>query len=134
MIVRADNAGPHVVKWVTEYMDSPLLKRAPHSPYSPDLAPSDFYLFEYVKHQLQGHEFTEGAEIVSAISEILNQIPTDTLVDAFDDWMRRLERCINISGEHVGQRLFFSIYGLSRMTHSGNATVWVENPVSYATL
>jgi hypothetical protein len=49
--------------------------------YSPDLAPSDFFLFGYVRHQLQGHEFTEGAELVSAISEFLNQIPTDTLVD-----------------------------------------------------
>jgi hypothetical protein len=52
------------------------LKRAPHPAYSPDLALSDFYLFGYVKHQLQGHEFTEGAEFISAVSEILNQIRT----------------------------------------------------------
>jgi hypothetical protein len=51
------------------YMNHNSLKRAPHPPYSPDLAPSDFYQFGYVKHQLQGHEFTEGAEIISAISE-----------------------------------------------------------------
>jgi hypothetical protein len=60
-----------------------------------------FFRFGYVKHQLQGHEFTEGAELVSAISEILNQIPTDTLIDVFDDWMRRSQRCIDISGEYV---------------------------------
>jgi hypothetical protein len=59
------------------------------------------YLFGYVKHRLQGHEFTEGAELVSAISEILNQIPTDTLADVFDNWMRRLQRCIDINGEYV---------------------------------
>jgi hypothetical protein len=82
-------------------MDHNWWKRAPHPPYSPDLAPSDFYLFAYVKHQLQGHEFTEGAELVSAISEILNQIPTDTLIDAFDDWMRRRQRWIDINGEYV---------------------------------
>jgi hypothetical protein len=81
MIAHADNAGPHTAKCVTEYMDHTLLKRVPDPPYLPDLTPSDFYLFGYVKHQLQGHEFTEGAELVSAISEILNQIPTDTLVD-----------------------------------------------------
>jgi hypothetical protein len=77
------------------------LKRAPHSPYPLDLAPSDFYLFGYTKHQLQGHKFMEGAELVSVISEILNRIPTDILVDVFDDWMRRLQRCIDISGEYV---------------------------------
>jgi hypothetical protein len=62
-------------------MDHNSLKRVPHPPSSSDLAPSDFYLFGYVKHQLQGHEFTEGAKLVSAIFEILNQIPTDTSVD-----------------------------------------------------
>jgi hypothetical protein len=82
-------------------MDHNSLKRAPHSPYSPDLAPTDFYLFGYVRHQLQGHEFTERTELVSAISEILNQIPTNTLVDVSGDWMRRPQRCIHISREHV---------------------------------
>jgi hypothetical protein len=62
-------------------MDHNSLKRAPHPPDSPDPAPSDFSLFGYVKYQLQGHEFTEGAELISAVSEFLNQIPTDTLFD-----------------------------------------------------
>jgi hypothetical protein len=62
-------------------MDNDSLKRAPHSPHSSDLAPSDFYRFGHVKHHLHGHEFTEGAELVSGISEMLNQIPIDTLVD-----------------------------------------------------
>jgi hypothetical protein len=101
MIVHADNAGPHVAKCVTEYLDHNSLKIIPCPSYSPDLASYDFYLFGYVKHQLQRHEFTEGAELVSAISEILNQIPTDILVDVFDDWMRKLQRCIDISGEYV---------------------------------
>jgi hypothetical protein len=53
-----------------EYMDHSLLKRASHPPYSLDRAPSDFYLFGYVKHQLQGHKFSEKAEFVSVISNI----------------------------------------------------------------
>jgi hypothetical protein len=70
------------------------LKKAPHLPYSLDLAPSHFYRFGYVEPQLQGREFTEGTELISAVSEILNQVPTDILVDVFDGWMRRLQRCI----------------------------------------
>jgi hypothetical protein len=80
MIVHADNAGPHVAKCVTEYMDHNSLKRAPHPPYSPDLAPPDFYLFGYAEYQSQEHEFTEGPGLASAISEILNRILTNTLV------------------------------------------------------
>jgi hypothetical protein len=90
-MVHTDIAGPHVAKCVTEYRDHNSLKRVPHPPYSLDLVPSDFCLFVYVKRQFQGHEFADGAELISGISEILNQIPADTLVDVFEDWMRRLQ-------------------------------------------
>jgi hypothetical protein len=59
------------------------------------------YLFGYVKHQLQEYKFTKKAALVSAILEILNEIPIDTLVDVFDNWMKRSQRRINISGEYV---------------------------------
>jgi hypothetical protein len=53
IIVHADDTGSHAAKCVTESMDHTSLKRSPHSPSSPVLAPSDFSLFVYVKHQLQ---------------------------------------------------------------------------------
>jgi histone-lysine N-methyltransferase SETMAR len=101
MIVHADNAGSHVAKCVTEYMNHNSLKRAYHPPYPSDLAPSDFYLCGYVKHQLQGHEFKEGPVFVLVISKVLNQTPTDRLVNDFDDWMRRLQRCVDINGDYL---------------------------------
>jgi hypothetical protein len=101
MIVHADNAGPNVAKYVPEDLDHNSLKKASHRHSSPDLPASDFYLFGHVRYQLQGHEYTKGAELVSVISEMFNQIPTDTFVDVLDDWMRRLQRCIDISGECV---------------------------------
>jgi hypothetical protein len=66
-IAHVDNAGLLGAKCITESMDHNSLKRVPDPPYSPDLAPSDFYRFGCVKHQLKGHEFTERAEFVSAI-------------------------------------------------------------------
>jgi hypothetical protein len=45
-------------------MDHNSLKMAAHSPYPPGIAPSNFYLFGHIKQQLQGYEFTEGAELV----------------------------------------------------------------------
>jgi hypothetical protein len=90
ILVHADDVGPHAAACVTEYMGHNSLKRAPHPPDSPDFAPSDFCLFGYIKHYLQGYEFTKRTEHVSAILDILNQIPTDTLVDVCVDWMRRL--------------------------------------------
>jgi transposase len=37
---------------------------APHPPYSPDLAPSDFFLFTYAKEHLKGMMFPSYEELL----------------------------------------------------------------------
>lgn len=44
-----DNARPHTARKVNDFMAVHHMKRAPHPAYSPDLAPSDFYLFGFLK-------------------------------------------------------------------------------------
>jgi hypothetical protein len=51
----ADNAPPHTATVSTDYITRDEMKRPPHPPYSPDLAPSDFFLFGYVKRKLRGY-------------------------------------------------------------------------------
>ncbi|PNF18067.1 hypothetical protein B7P43_G03319 [Cryptotermes secundus] len=43
------------------------LKVVPHAPYSPDLAPSDFWLFPTMKDTLPGRTFTSRVAIASTI-------------------------------------------------------------------
>ncbi len=40
-----DNAAPHTTNVTKETLESLGFRVSPHSPYSPDLAPSDFHLF-----------------------------------------------------------------------------------------
>jgi hypothetical protein len=54
-----------------------------------DLAPSDFFLFGYVKHRLQGIIFPSGEELLAGICEVLREIPLETLAHVFDHWMER---------------------------------------------
>jgi histone-lysine N-methyltransferase SETMAR len=51
------------------------LRKAPHLPFSPDLAPSDFFLFGSIDGKLQGTEFMEKGDLLGEIREILNGIP-----------------------------------------------------------
>ena len=44
-------------------MQLSVFQRAPHPPYSPDLAPSDFFLFGYVKEKLGGQSFKTREEL-----------------------------------------------------------------------
>ena len=40
--------------------------RLDHTPYSPDLALSDYHLFHGLKKQLKGHHFSSHAEVNAA--------------------------------------------------------------------
>ena len=45
VILQHDNARPHVAQVVKTYLETLKWDVLPHPPYSPDLAPSDYYLF-----------------------------------------------------------------------------------------
>jgi hypothetical protein len=51
-------------------MEENGMMRAPHLPSLPDLAPSDFYLFGYVKHFLRGQSFETAGEFFPS-SEVI---------------------------------------------------------------
>ncbi|EFN84997.1 Histone-lysine N-methyltransferase SETMAR, partial [Harpegnathos saltator] len=58
-----DNARPHVAKVVQKYLETLKWDVLPHPPYSPDIAPSDYWLFRRMQHDLTGHRFTSFADI-----------------------------------------------------------------------
>jgi hypothetical protein len=64
---------------------------AVHPPHSPDLAPSDFFLFGHIKLYLQGTVFPSHEELFASIHEIVGNIPQPTMEDMFRHWMERLE-------------------------------------------
>ena len=66
----------------------------PHPPYSSDLAPSDFFLFGYVKGKLEGERFEEPEDLLFRIREIIAEIPIETLNNVFNEWIRRCNEVI----------------------------------------
>lgn len=98
MFIHMDNARPHLIP---EKLDQVGLKRIPHPAYSPDLAPSDFFLFGFMKHQLQGNSFGTHEELFTAVRLILGEIPKETLAAAYASWVKRLGICIDTQGEYI---------------------------------
>jgi len=43
-----------------------------HPQYSPDLAPSDYHLFPWLKKQLKGRHFSSDAEVIAAAETWFN--------------------------------------------------------------
>jgi histone-lysine N-methyltransferase SETMAR len=77
--LHGDNARPHTAKVLTHYITRNEMKRARHLPYSPDLAPSDFFLFDFVKRKLMGYRAESESEPLVRIRVILAEIPRDVL-------------------------------------------------------
>lgn len=46
----------------------------PHPTYSPDLAPSDYHLFPYLKRSLGGVHFTNDAELKTYVTNFLKNL------------------------------------------------------------
>jgi transposase len=100
-VVHAHSARPHVAKRVKQYLEDNNLKSAPYPPYSPDLAPSDFFLFGHMKRLLQGTEFHTAEELLDGVVRILADIPLETLMATFHEWLQRLQAYIDNDGEYV---------------------------------
>jgi hypothetical protein len=58
-----DNAPSDTVMAVQQFLARNIIPIVPHPPDSPDLAPSDFWLFPTLKMSLQGRRFATVEEI-----------------------------------------------------------------------
>jgi hypothetical protein len=84
-----------------DFIEACGMEQAPHPPYSPDLAPSDFYLFGYLKDRLQEQYFEDGDQPFDAIMFRTGTIEKVTLQRVFLEWMERVRRYIGTNGEYL---------------------------------
>jgi histone-lysine N-methyltransferase SETMAR len=100
LLLHADNARAHIARKCQAFYTENRLRPAVHPPYSPDLAPSDFFLFGHLKYLLQGAIFASCDQLFAASHEIVAGIPQETLQGVFQHWMERLEWVSQNNGEY----------------------------------
>ena len=61
----------------------------PHLPYSPDLAPCDFFFFPKMKLQLKGRRFDRVEEIQWESQNVLGTLQEQDFQHTFQQWQRR---------------------------------------------
>jgi hypothetical protein len=76
------------------------LLHVPHSSYSPNLAPLDFWLFGRIKTGLAGRIFAEPEELLEDIREFLEGIPAAELPAVFEGWIDRVRWVIAHNGQY----------------------------------
>jgi hypothetical protein len=58
----------------------------PHTPYSPDLAPAEFFLFLKMKMQLKSRHFHTTAEIQHESQKVMDLLIQNDFEATFQQW------------------------------------------------
>ena len=77
-----------------EFLATKQITVLEHPAYSPDLAPSDFFLFPKLKEILKVRHFDVIDDIRSYTTAALKAILQNHLQNCFEGWARRWHRCI----------------------------------------
>jgi len=88
-ILHHDNAPAHASLLIREFLTKKETIVVPQPPYSPDLAPADFFLFPKLKSTLKGCRFQTIEEIKENSLQDLRAIPQNTFQDAFQNCKKR---------------------------------------------
>ncbi|UYV68619.1 hypothetical protein LAZ67_6000236 [Cordylochernes scorpioides] len=88
-ILHHDNAHPHTAHLVTSFLAKNGTEILPQPPYSPDIAPNDFFLFPKLKAVLKGRHFDTREDIIEKSLLALNSISKEAYKNCFDNWEKR---------------------------------------------
>ena len=73
------------------------IKTVPQPPYSPDLAPCDFWLFP----KLRGHRSETNEEMKEAVTKIIDTLTQEDFHEAFQKLLERYNKCITAGGDYL---------------------------------
>jgi hypothetical protein len=98
--VHLDNARLHNSHQSNDCLQGTKAQGMPQPAYRPDLAPSDFFLFGFLKQRLQGVHLADREALKTAICQLFSQIDREVLTSVFVDWMERLKWVFKNRGEY----------------------------------
>jgi len=100
-ILHHDNTPAHTSHLVQQF----LVKHGPtqlqQPPYSPDLAPCDFFVFPRLKKVLKGHWFEATEDIKRNSKKTLLDIPKEEFAKCSQQWQKRWANCVAAEGNYV---------------------------------
>ena len=96
-----DNAPSHTSLKAMVKLDQLRFELVAHSPYSPDLAPSNYYLFPNLKRWLQGKRFTSNEEVIAETEAYFEGLDVSYYRKGIEMLENRYTKCIALEGNYV---------------------------------
>ncbi|XP_053212265.1 histone-lysine N-methyltransferase SETMAR-like [Panonychus citri] len=95
-----DNARPHKAKDTMEFIKELGWFAIEHPPYSPDLAPSDYFLFKNLKQFLRGKRYPSVEAVKTAVTEFFYSKPPSWFRAGLEALPSRWQKCIDPEGNY----------------------------------
>ena len=99
-LLHHDNAPAHASLLIREFLTKHETTVVPQPPYSPNLAPADFFLFPKLKSSLKDRRFQTVEQVEENTTRDFRTIPQNTFQDAFQNWKKLWELCIKSGAEY----------------------------------
>lgn len=99
-LLHHDNAPAHTSRAVVDFLAKEHIQLLGHPPYSPDLAPCDFFVFPEVKRKMRGVRFESPEAAVEAFIQHVKGVPASDWSSCFAKWFERMQLCIDFAGEY----------------------------------
>ena len=99
-LLHHDNAPAHSSLLVRNFLAKNNTVIIPQPPYSPDLAPYDFFVFPRLERPMKGRRFATIEEIKTESLRELKDIPKSVYQKCFEDWKKRWHKCIISEGDY----------------------------------
>ncbi len=104
--IHMDNAPAHNAGYTLTLLRILGWTRLPHPPYSPDLAPCDFWLFGRVKKHIRGTRFRSIQALKAAVEDEIGEIPSAEYKRAIlHSWPQRWRKCLAEQGNYFEGRV-----------------------------
>lgn len=72
-----------------------------HSPYPPDLAPSDYHLFLNLKKFLGGKRFSSNFKVIAAVNGYFEDLDSSTYKEGIAKLEHLWNKCIERAGDYI---------------------------------
>jgi len=100
-ILHHDNAPAHRAVTTNEFLAKHNILSLQHPPYSPDLAPCDFFLFpQHLKKTIKGRRFDDTEEVQTKVTRQMRAITESDFQRCFRQWQECWNKCIQAQGHY----------------------------------
>ena len=103
IIILHDNTRPLAARLTSEAITKMGWEVLPHTSYSPDMAPSDYHLFGFVKDQLHRQRYETTEAIQKTVRQCLRMAGTEFYRRGIFKLPEHWQKCVQRSGDYVAK-------------------------------